>query len=100
MKYWKYRVKGRRKPHLSRGDGTGSATLCGIDTNDSPIVGLARTITELEGDECRKCAKRSEWTWEPLVNASGRIYGKHGRQTYPLNKPQSDTKKPHRAKFV
>jgi hypothetical protein len=58
--FWKFRLKRNYKPHLSvqlvGRMGTGAMTLCG-----SRIVGIqgsARTILNLEGDECARCAEK------------------------------------------
>ena len=67
MKFWKFRMRGHRKPHLSEGTWTGAKTLCGIEMQER-IINPSRTVTKLEGDECIKCAKESEWDeWKPLT---------------------------------
>jgi hypothetical protein len=81
-KFWKFVPPGRRKPHLSRGETSGFQTLCGITFDRHPKT--ARTITQLEGDECSKCAKDSEIEWRPL-ESFGRVGAvRIGRYTYQL----------------
>ena len=59
--YWKFKIKGSRKFHLSKEPeerlGTGKATLCGLST--ASRQGSVRTITKLEGDECQQCVERT-----------------------------------------
>jgi len=58
--YWKFKLKRSYKLHLSVqlvGQlGTGTKTLCGARIVG--IQGSARTILNLEGDECAKCAEK------------------------------------------
>jgi hypothetical protein len=55
--YWKFKIKGSRKFHLSKEPeerlGTGEVTLCGLST--ASRQGSVRTITKFEGDECEQC---------------------------------------------
>jgi hypothetical protein len=58
--YWKFKIKGSRKFHLSKesddGIGPGKFTLCGLPTE--PRYGV-RTISMLDraGDECPECVE-------------------------------------------
>jgi hypothetical protein len=58
--YWKFKLKRSYKPHLSvQVVGqleTGTKTLCGARILG--IQGSARTILNLEGDECASCAEK------------------------------------------
>jgi hypothetical protein len=58
--YWKFKLKRSYKPHLSvqvvGQMGTGTKTLCGARI--LRIQGSARTILNLEGDECTRCAEK------------------------------------------
>jgi hypothetical protein len=58
--YWKFKLKRSYKLHLSvqlvGQMGTGTKTLCGARIVG--IQGSARTILNLEGDECAKCAEK------------------------------------------
>ena len=57
MKYWKFKLQGRRKAHLCIGDhdkGVGQFTLCGIHIEEA--TGPAKLLVKLEGDECLTCA--------------------------------------------
>jgi hypothetical protein len=58
--FWKFKLRQSYKPHLSAqltGQmGTGTMTLCGVR-----IIGMkgsARTVLNLEGDECGRCAEK------------------------------------------
>lgn len=59
MTFWKFRLTRHPKAHLSvevnGRNGTGDVTLCGLKV--SKILGSARTITRLEGDECVRCSE-------------------------------------------
>ncbi|MBZ5575512.1 MAG: hypothetical protein LAP40_03005 [Acidobacteriia bacterium] len=59
MIFWKFRLTRHPKSHLSleaKGqNGTGDLALCGLKI--TKILGSARTITRLEGDECIKCSE-------------------------------------------
>ena len=59
MTFWKFRLTRHPKPHLSieaKGQsGSGNLALCGLKINK--ILGSARTITRLEGDECVRCGE-------------------------------------------
>jgi hypothetical protein len=56
--FWKFKLKRNYKAHLSvqvvGQMGTGTMTLCG--TRIVGIQGSARTVLNLEGDECAMCA--------------------------------------------
>jgi len=56
---WKFRLTRNPRPHLSREahghSGTGDLTLCG--SKITRILGSARTVTHLEGDECLRCSE-------------------------------------------
>ena len=58
--YWKFKLKRSYKSHLSvhvvGQMGTGTKTLCGARILG--IQGSARTILNLEGDECARCAEK------------------------------------------
>jgi len=57
MKYWKFKLQGRRKAHLCIGEhdkGVGQFTLCGIHIDEA--IGPAKPLVKLEGDECLTCA--------------------------------------------
>jgi hypothetical protein len=58
--YWKFKIKGNRKPHLSKetdeGIGPGKFTLCGLPIGSRYGV---RSITTLEGDECQMCVEQT-----------------------------------------
>ena len=56
VKYWKFKLPGGRKPHLSQGDTPPRLTLCMLNA-ETAIGTSKRTITKLEGDECLKCAE-------------------------------------------
>jgi len=80
QKFWKFILPRHRKPHLSRGENSGFQTLCGITFDEFPKK--ARTITKLEGDECLKCAKESQWSeWRPLSENA-----KYREKNYSLGK--------------
>jgi len=57
--FWKFKLRKSYKPHLSAqlaGQmGTGTTTLCGVRIIG--VQGSARTVLNLEGDECMKCAE-------------------------------------------
>ncbi len=59
MTFWKFRLTRHPKPHLSieaKGQsGSGNLALCGLKI--TKILGSARTITRLEGDECVRCGE-------------------------------------------
>ena len=56
--FWKFKLKRNYKAHLSvqvvGQMGTGTMTLCGARIVG--IQGSARTVLNLEGDECARCA--------------------------------------------
>jgi hypothetical protein len=56
---WKFRLTRNPRPHLSREahghSGTGDLTLCG--SKITRILGSARTVKHLEGDECLRCSE-------------------------------------------
>ena len=58
--FWKFKLKRNYKPHLSfqvvGQMGTGTTTLCGAHILG--IQGSARTVLNLEGDECARCAEK------------------------------------------
>ena len=58
--FWKFKLRKSYKPHVSAqlaGQmGTGSMTLCGVRIVG--IQGSARTVLNLEGDECARCAEK------------------------------------------
>lgn len=58
--FWKFKLKRNYKPHLSvqvvGQMGTGTTTLCGAHIVG--IQGSARTVLNLEGDECARCAEK------------------------------------------
>lgn len=85
-KFWKFVIpKARhRKLHLSRGESSGFQTLCGITFDDFPKK--ARTITQLEGDECIKCAKESQIEWREWRENQYGGRGRTGTFTYPLGR--------------
>jgi hypothetical protein len=57
--FWKFKLRKSYKPHLSAqlaGQmGTGTTTLCGVRIIG--VQGSARTVLNLEGDECMKCTE-------------------------------------------
>ena len=59
MTYWKFRLTRHPKNHLSTETnglkGTGNVALCGLKI--TKILGSARTIQRLEGDECTRCSE-------------------------------------------
>jgi hypothetical protein len=59
MIYWKFRLTRHPKNHLSAEtnglNGTGEVALCGLKI--TKILGSARTVTRLEGDECARCSE-------------------------------------------
>lgn len=82
-KFCKFVPPGRRTQHLSRGADSGFRTLCGIKFDE--FSKKARTIFKLDGDECPKCAKESEWDeWEPLSE-----HAKSRTRTFRLGKSGS-----------
>ena len=58
--FWKFKLKRNYKAHLSvqvvGQMGSGTMTLCG--TRIVGIQGSARTVLNLEGDECARCAEK------------------------------------------
>jgi hypothetical protein len=86
MKFWKFVLpKARhRKLHLSKGENSGFQTLCGITFDEFPKK--ARTITQLEGDECEKCAKESQIEWGEWQEGLYGSRSKTGIYTYPLGR--------------
>jgi len=58
--FWKFKLKRSYKSHLSvqvvGQMGTGTTTLCGARIVG--IQGSARTVLNLEGDECASCAEK------------------------------------------
>ena len=59
MTFWKFRLTRHPRPHLSleaKGQsGSGNLALCGLKIGK--ILGSARTVTRLEGDECARCSE-------------------------------------------
>lgn len=59
MTFWKFRLTRHPKAHLSveanGQNGTGNLALCGLKI--TKILGSARTVKQLDGDECARCSE-------------------------------------------
>ena len=72
MIFWKFRLTRHPKSHLcleTKGQaGTGDLTLCGLKI--TKILGSARTITRLEGDECLRCSEAFTGAAKSIIEAA------------------------------